>query len=127
MASKNLYMFGSKGNPINFGIRIRQLTSKWMLKLQNQTHTLELNMPHKIRYLKNFCAVTGTEFCTLLSISIVTHFIWQEDKPNNRRIMVFVLAIELHTWLAKTKQWVKENILITPLTFPKLKKFHSYY
>jgi len=41
--------------------------------------------------------------------------------------MVFVLTIELHTWLAKTKQWVKENILVTPLTFPKLQKFHSYY
>jgi hypothetical protein len=57
----------------------------------------------------------------------VTHFIWQEDKLHNRRIMVFVLAIELHTWFAKTKQWVKENILITSLTFPKLEKCHSYY
>jgi hypothetical protein len=74
-----------------------------------------------------FCAVTGTESCTLLSVSIVTHFIWQEDKLHHRRIMVCVLAIELHTWLAKTKQWVKENTLITPLTFPTLQKLHSYY
>jgi hypothetical protein len=70
---------------------------------------------------------TGTEFCTLLSISIVTYFIWQEDKVHHRRFMVFVLAIELHTWLAKTKQRVKENIVITPLIFLKLQKFHSYY
>jgi len=56
----------------------------------------------------------------------VTYLTWQEDKMHNGRIMVFVLAIELHTWLAETKQWVKENIPITPLTFPKLKKFHSY-
>jgi hypothetical protein len=41
----------------------------------------------------------------------VTHFIWQEDKLHHRRIMVCVLAIELHTWLAKTKEWVKENVL----------------
>jgi len=57
----------------------------------------------------------------------VTHFIWQEDKLDNGRIMVFVLTIELHTWLAKTKQWVKENVMITPFTFPKLQNFHSYY
>jgi hypothetical protein len=54
----------------------------------------------------------------------VTHFIRQEDKLHNGRIMVFVLTIELHTWLAKTKQWVKENILLTPFTFPKLQNFH---
>jgi hypothetical protein len=57
----------------------------------------------------------------------VTYLTWQEDKVHNGRIVVFVLAIELHTRLAKTKQTVKENIPITPLTFPKLQKFHSYY
>jgi hypothetical protein len=81
----------------------------------------------QIWILRNFCAITGTEFCTILCVSIVTHFIWQEDKLDHRRFMVCVLPIKLHPWLAKTTQWVKENSPMKPLAFPKLHKFHSYY
>jgi hypothetical protein len=52
---------------------------------------------------------------------IVTNLIGQEDKLCHSRIMVSVLAIKLHTWLAKTKQQIKENILFNyKYYFPKL-------
>jgi len=51
----------------------------------------------------------------------VTNLIGQEDKLCHSRIMVSVLAIKLHTWLAKTKQQIKENILFNyKYYFPKL-------
>jgi len=46
-----------------------------MPKLQNQTQTLELNMPHKFRYLKNFSA-------RLQAQNSAPYWVFQRDLPH---------------------------------------------